>query len=110
MDYREIVICGRELSQSPGFSLLVIAIVVGTILIIWQRRHPNFDLADLITGPNGKVSLKKMGVASALIVSTWGFASLVQQGKMTEFYFIGYMAVWCGYRAYVETKKPGDKE
>lgn len=23
---------------------------------------------------------------------------LVQQGKLTEFYFIGYMTVWAGYR------------
>lgn len=92
----------------PMVALIILACIAALVLIRWQRSHPNFDLADLITGPNGKVSLKKMGVLVALVVSTWGFATLVQQGKLSEFYFIGYMGVWCGYRAYVETKKPGD--
>lgn len=96
--------------QLPVAALVVLALIAAFILLRWQHSHPHFDLADLITGPNGKVSLKKMGVCAALVVSTWGFATLVQQGKMSEFYFIGYMGVWCGYRAYVETKKPGDGE
>lgn len=88
----------------PVASLIFLAVLAAWVLYRWQKSHPAFDLADIITGENGKVSLKKIGVAVALVVSTWGFATLVQQGKLSEFYFIGYMAVWCGYRAYVETK------
>lgn len=79
-------------------TLLVLAILAIWLLVRWQRSHPMFDLADLLTGDNGRVSLAKFGQAAALVVSTWGFAVLVQQGKLTEFYFIGYMTVWAGYR------------
>ena len=80
----------------PNLTLLLIALLVGLVFLCWQKSHPAFDLADLLTGDNGKVSLKKFGQAAALVVSTWGFAVLVNQGKMTEFYFVGYMAVWAG--------------
>lgn len=79
-------------------TLLALALIALLLLVRWQRSHPEFDLADLLTGDNGKVSLAKFGQAAALVVSTWGFAVLVQQGKLTEFYFIGYMTVWAGYR------------
>lgn len=79
-------------------SLLVLALLTLWLLIRWQRNHPDFDLADLLTGDNGRVSLAKFGQAAALVVSTWGFAVLVQQGKLTEMYFVGYMTVWAGYR------------
>lgn len=78
--------------------LVALALVALLVLFRWQRSHPNFDLADLLTGDNGKVSLAKFGQVSALTVSTWGFAVLVEQGKLTEFYYIGYMTVWAGYR------------
>jgi hypothetical protein len=76
----------------------VIAIAACYMLYRWQHNHPNFDLSDLLTGDNGKVSLAKFGQAAALIVSTWGFVALVQQGKLTESYFVGYMGIWAGYR------------
>ena len=77
-------------------ALLLLALLAALILHAWQKSHPDFDLSDLLTGDNGKVSLSKFGQVSALIVSTWGFVVLVQQGKLTEFYFIGYMTVWTG--------------
>lgn len=80
----------------PNLMLLALVLVALLVLLRWQKSHPNFDLADLLTGDNGKVSLKKFGQASALAVSTWAFVVLVQQGKLTEFYFIGYMTVWAG--------------
>ena len=79
-------------------ALLCIALLAALLINSWQKSHPEFDLADLVTGENGKVSLSKFGQVSALIVSTWGFVVLIQQGKLTEFYFIGYMSVWAGYR------------
>ena len=81
----------------PSLSLMVIGLVACIALLVWQRSHPEFDLSDLVVDA-GKVSLAKTGQAAALVVSTWGFAVLVHQGKLTEFYFIGYMTVWAGYR------------
>ncbi len=92
--------------------LVVLVLLTGYLLYTWQHNHPVFDLADLLTGDNGRVSLNKFSQVTALVVSTWGFAALVQQGKLSEVYFIGYMSVWTGARhlqAYFD-KKPTPKE
>lgn len=91
----------------PVLALMVIILLIGVALSRWQRSHEKFDLADLVTGDNGRVSLSKCGQAAALAVSTWGFVVLVQQGKLTETYFLGYMTVWSGARlmqTFVEKK------
>lgn len=78
-------------------SLAAITIIVLLILYIWQTNKNNtFDLIDVLLGPDGKVSLYKIGQAVALVVSTWAFVSLVQNDKLTEYYFFGYMTVWSG--------------
>ncbi len=101
MDY-----VGLIAKHMSTWMLLLMAVGIAWVLHRWHKSHPNFDLADMITGENGKVSMKKVGVAGAFVVSTWGFIVQVEQGKLTEGYFGLYMAVWCGYRAYVETRKP----
>lgn len=77
-------------------ALVPIVTLCAWVLFRWQRSHPDFDLSDLLTGDNGRVSLSKFGQVSALVVSTWGFIVLVQQGKLSETYFFGYMTVWTG--------------
>ena len=76
-----------------NIALSGIACGVLVLLWVWQRSHPNFDLADLVTGDNGKVSATKFMQTGAWIVGTWGFVTLIQQGKMTEWYFAGYMGL-----------------
>lgn len=76
--------------------LLAVALCAALLLRHWQHSHPDFDLSDLLTGDNGRVSLSKFGQVAALVVSTWGFVVLVEQGKLTETYFLGYMTVWTG--------------
>jgi hypothetical protein len=51
---------------------------------------------DALLDDNGKVSSFKVGQATALVVSTWGFVVLVQQDKLTEWYYTAYMTVWAG--------------
>lgn len=96
---------GRDLHHSevvmlatygPTVTLTILAILAFWLIRSWQKSHPNFDLSDILTGDNGKVSLSKMGQAAALVVSTWGFVVLTQQGKLSSEYFIGYMMVWTG--------------
>ena len=80
-------------------SNLSLSLIVVTALLLtwrWTRSHPNFDLADLITGDNGKVSSTKLLKTGGWLVGTWGFVTLIQQGKMTEWYFAGYMAICFG--------------
>lgn len=80
----------------PTAALSAILAVVGIVLYIWQRNQNAFDLKDMLVGADGKASLHKFGQATALVISSWGFITLVQGGKMTESYFIGYMTVWSG--------------
>jgi hypothetical protein len=78
-------------------SLATITLVICVLLYRWHTSPTNkFDLTDCLLGEDGRFSLFKAGQATALIVSSWAFIILVQQGKLTEFYFYGYMGVWSG--------------
>lgn len=79
-----------------NLALSGIALMTLVLLWHWQRSHPNFDLADLITGDNGRVSSTKLLKTGGWVVGTWGFVTLIQQGKMTEWYFAGYMSICFG--------------
>lgn len=83
----------------PTISNLALALIaLGALVLMWQwtRSHPDFDLADLLTGDNGRVSSTKLLKTGAWVVGTWGFVTLIQQGKMTEWYFAGYMGISFG--------------
>ena len=81
-----------------NLTLTSMALLGLVMLWKWQRSHPAFDMSDLITGDNGKVSATKFWQTAASAVATWGFVTLLQQGKMTEFYFVGYMTTIFGVR------------
>lgn len=81
-----------------NLSLSVGAVVALLILWHWQRSHPHFDLSDLITGDNGRVSSTKFVQTATWIVATWGFVTLVQQGSMTEWYMAAYLGLGYGMR------------
>lgn len=78
-------------------SIAVIILLVFIMLYRWQTNTSNkFDLTDALVGEDGKFSIFRAGQTTALIISSWAFIILVQQGKLTEFYFYGYMGVWSG--------------
>lgn len=79
-----------------NLSLSFIALGALALMWRWTRSHPNFDLSDLLTGDNGRVSSTKLLKTGAWVVGTWGFVTLIQQGKMTEWYFAGYMGISFG--------------
>lgn len=99
-----------DLTRYTATVLIAIAGLLALLIMIrWQRSHPLFDLSDLVTGDNGRVSLSKIAQAVALSVSTWGFVILVQQGKLTEVYFLGYMTIWSGTKllqSFVDKQNP----
>ena len=81
-----------------NFALCGIAIAVLLMCWKWTRSHPDFDLSDLLTGENGRVSASKFMQTGGWTVGTWGFVTLIQEGKMSEWYFTGYMALCFGVR------------
>lgn len=83
----------------PTLSNLTLSMIaIGALILMWRwtKSHPNFDLSDLLTGDNGRVSSTKLLKTGAWVVGTWGFVTLIQQGKMTEWYFAGYMTISFG--------------
>lgn len=73
-------------------------VVFALILTLWSIKHPEFKLADLVTGDNGQVSLRKFATLVALFSSTWAFVTLVEQGKLTEWFFTAYIGVWAAQK------------
>lgn len=91
-------------------NLALSGLAIGALLMLWQwqRSHPDFDLSDLITGDNGRVSSTKFVQTATFIVTTWGFVTLVQQGKMSEWYLASYLGL--GYGVKVVKDLYGKKE
>lgn len=93
-----------------NLALSTMGIVVLIMLWRWQHNHPHFDLADLITGDNGRVSSTKTLKTGGWAIGTWGFITLIQQGKMTEWYFIGYMTASFGVAVFKDVfSKPAEE-
>lgn len=79
---------------------LMIAVLTGfaalLLLIMWlmhRNKDNSFDITDLVS-TDGKLNERKFCRFGAWAVSTWGFVFLACDGKLTEWYFSGYMAAW----------------
>ena len=85
-----------KMHVSMSIVLAMVVIFLIAILYAWHRdSKSHVDLTDLICH-NGKLDEKKFTRLGAWIVSTWGFVYLMLDGKFTEWYFTGYMAIWVG--------------
>lgn len=74
----------------------------------WQMQDDGFDLKDIICA-NGKLSSSKVARFGAFMVSTWCFVYLTANDKLTEWFFMGYMAAWVGnalFSAYLRESIP----
>lgn len=99
-----------KMHVSMSAVLAMIAVFLIAILYAWHRDSASkVDLTDLICSDN-KIDEKKFTRLGAWIVSTWGFVYLMLDGKFTEWYFAGYMAIWVGNAIvdkYLNNKKQG---
>lgn len=83
-----------HISMSAVLAMVVCFLIA--ILCVWHRDgRSKIDLRDLIC-KDSKLDEKKFTRFGAWIVSTWGFVYLMLDGKFTEWYFTGYMAIWVG--------------
>lgn len=98
-----------QMPVSMSMVLAMIVIFAVILLIIWHRdSHSRIDLTDLLC-KDGHLDEKKFTRFGAWIVSTWGFVYLMLDGKFTEWYFAGYMAIWVGnviVDKYLNNKNP----
>ena len=99
------------MTSVSNWALTVIAVLVLILLWRWTVNHPEFDLADLLTDPNGKVSSSKFMATGGWVLMSWGFITLVQQGKMTEWYLAAYGGLCFGIKVAKDwMNKTEDKE
>ena len=75
--------------------VLIICLVYAISAIRSWDKDPNniFRLYDLIC-TDGVVDETKTTRMGAFVVSSWGFVYMTSADKMTEWYFLGYMAAW----------------
>lgn len=82
------------------FALLSILVAISLWRVHRDKKLP--DLLDLLTATDKKgivrFDARKCFEAGAFAVSTWGFVFITMEGKLTEFYFAGYMGAWVGAR------------
>ena len=75
--------------------LLAMTLIVAIVLTIWHRSDGNFHLKQvLVDSVSEKISIEKVGYMTALAIGTWGFITLIQRDKMTEWFFMGYLSVF----------------
>lgn len=80
---------------------LMLILLLGIFIIsvsrwLWKLDHdPNntINFIDLIS-VNGRLNERKVSRFGAWIISTWGFMYLILNGKLSEWYFVGYMSAW----------------
>jgi hypothetical protein len=97
-----------KMITASNISITIIAVFIIFLFVSWSRSHPNFDPTDLITGDNGRISGTKCLAIGGWLVATWGFVTMVQQGRLTEWYFLSYMGLCLGLKSvkdYSVTKK-----
>ena len=82
--------------QPLVFGLVFVLLLILAALSAWRmdRCQNEFKVVDYFLGSNGRASRTALGYLTALAVSTWGFVYMTLAYKLTEFYFIGYMASW----------------
>lgn len=70
-----------------SISLLVLTTMVVLVVWSWHRSDSGFNLQQcLLDSVTGKISVEKIGYMSVLAVSLWGFVTLVQRDKLSDWY------------------------
>ena len=89
--------------------LLCACIGIGVSLIRMHRDKTLPNLTDLITSTDKtghvRMDARKCYEAGAFLTSTWAFVFLTSAGKLSEWYFTGYMLAWIGARAMRDREK-----
>ena len=82
--------------------LLCACIGIGVSLLKMHRDPAAPNMRDLITATDKKgqirLDARKCFEAGCFLASTWAFVFLTANGKLTEFFFAGYMGAWVGAR------------
>lgn len=77
--------------------LIAAACAIGVVAYWHMSPASDFDMKwMLVESTTGKVSIYKVGQATALAVSTWVLVNETRAGRLNEWLFCGYMVAWAG--------------
>lgn len=77
----------------PLSAIGVVLLVVGVSFWLAQRRHPHFDMFDLIM-ENGRVSRIAVAFMLVLLVTTGVIINMALENTLTEGFFGLYIGAW----------------
>lgn len=83
--------------ESMYLMYIILAIIICSSIYLLRKidkdKKNNYSLMDLIVS-DGKIQERKVTRLGTWIVSTWGFVYLIIEGKLDEWYFVGYIGAW----------------
>lgn len=92
------------------FLLISLMFVFLSLMWGWHKSRSNkFDIMDLIS-TDGRLDESKLTRFIAFVISSWGFIWLLTTEKLSEWFFMGYMAAWVGNALFSRYLKQRDKE
>jgi len=104
--------------DAPMAALIVMTVIVVGTVVSWHRGKDGFDLSQcIVDSVTQRISPEKVAYMTVLAMMTWGFAALVLQGKLTEWFATVYSGVfvlgrvgsqWLTTKKDIATATPGD--
>jgi len=76
---------------------IILVVILGFALYYLRKvdkdKKNTYSVMDLIVD-DGKIQERKVTRLGTWVVSTWGFVYLIIEGKLDEWYFVGYIGAW----------------
>ena len=82
---------------TTSFAVVIVMLLAVAFRLAYKATHnakSKFSFEECFLDLNGKTSLARIGTFFALAVSTWAFAFMTLDGKLTEWYMTSYMGAW----------------
>lgn len=102
-----------EIVLNSILAVLAVAVMVSMYRFHSNTRFQHFNLLDLITTAEGKISRPAVMEFGAFVLLTWGFVFQVQAGKLTTEYagiYVGAFVARAAHSAWLSCKTNGNGE
>jgi hypothetical protein len=92
---------------------IILVVILGFALYYLRKvdkdKKNTYSVMDLIVD-DGKIQERKVTRLGTWVVSTWGFVYLIIEGKLDEWYFVGYIGAWVANAILAKRQQPTSKE
>ena len=89
---------GIQVTFDALLNVILAAFMLGIIWSLWKlhndEHYREFNLVDMITARDGRVSRPACLETGAFLVSTWGFIVLINRGTLQDWYVAAYVGAF----------------